>query len=519
MSMTLETFKSTFYQYIKTSQSEDIEKLVSNDLASTFPDLAETHKPNLKMLADVLHEAATTLAAKLPTLLAPRTNEASALNEQLPPTEQMDVSKLTDAGWLAKTAYTTVAAIQTDWLKSTPLGTFQEVILERPEKANEWCESFKQYVEDSDKLALTVAGHLADREVLDPLRQKVKSAAPKVVETPTIPPGQQAVRDAGSGLAQVLGNPQTKKNVLTWLKSVSSGASSETQKDVLAVFNAQVIKDATVLEAVLKVTTLSRSEIQSMPAFKFLPPFKANQLLDTYRPDEEIERQKQIAADKAVGEQFLSSSYRLINPLLAAFDFLKVDPSLHTSGGYDYEPIKDNLLKAWKRIAVERKYAVQQDVEGWDYDAIANTYKNITAIQRSWENFDKPEIPGGVVARGDSAVMYTAYPVLDPRKNNYKDGEVTVSGTITWPGIMSTTVGDPKQHGFIQAKTVIWCFNVDSVNAGRSIGSINPSEQEVTFPLGVKVVLQKLIVRVNDKTIQQGDFGSVAELIAFAKLV
>jgi hypothetical protein len=34
MSMTLETFKSTFYQYIKTSQSEDIEKLVSNDLAS-----------------------------------------------------------------------------------------------------------------------------------------------------------------------------------------------------------------------------------------------------------------------------------------------------------------------------------------------------------------------------------------------------------------------------------------------------------------------------------------------------
>lgn len=519
MSMSLESFKATFYKYITTSQSEDIEKLVSDDLAGTFPNLQQTHKPNLKMLADVLHESATTLAGKLPGLLVPRTNEASELNEKLPPSEQMDVSKLTDAGWLAKTAYTTVAAIQTDWLKSTPLGTFQEVILERPEKAKEWCESFKGYVEDNDKLALMIAGQLADREVLDPLRQKVKSAAPKVTETPSLPPGQQAVRNAGSGLAQALGNAQTKKDVLTWLRSVASGASSDTQRDVLAVFNAQIIKDATVLEAVLKVTTLSRSELQSMPAFKFMPPFKANQLLDTYRPDPEIERQKQIAADKAVGEQFLSSGYRLINPLLAAFDSLKVDPSLHRGGGYDYEPIKEKLLKEWKRIAVERKYAVQEDVEGWDYEAIANTYKNITAIQRSWDNFDTPEIPGGVLSRGDTAVMYTAYPVLDPRKSNYKDGEVAVSATITWPGIMSTTVGDPKQHSFIQAKTVIWRFNVDTVNAGRSIGTINPSEQEVTFPLGVKVVLQKLVVRVNDKTIQQGDFGDVAEVIAFAKLV
>jgi hypothetical protein len=288
---------------------------------------------------------------------------------------------------------------------------------------------------------------------------------------------------------------------------------------VLAVFYAQVLKEGKVLEAVLRVTSLSRSEIQSMPAFAFIPKFAANSLLDKYRPDEEIERQKQLAADKAVGEQFLSSGYRLINPLLAAFDALKIDPTSHKGEGFDYDSIKVDLLKQWKKIAVDRKYANTEDVDSWDYESMASTYKNITAIQRSWEKFEKPEIPGGVVARGDSAVMYTAYPILDPHKNNYKDGEVSVSGTITWPGIMSTTVGDPKSHSFITAKTVIWRFNVDPQNAGRSLGSINPSEQEVTFPLGVKVVLQKLIVRVNDKTIQQGEFGSVAELIAFAKLV
>ena len=112
MSVTLEEFKNTFHEFIKGTPSEDLELLVADDLADKFPDLEESHKPNLKMLADVLHEAAMVLAGKLPTLLKPRTDEAVRLNEKLPPTDKENVALLSDPGWLAKTAYNAVCGKQ-----------------------------------------------------------------------------------------------------------------------------------------------------------------------------------------------------------------------------------------------------------------------------------------------------------------------------------------------------------------------------------------------------------------------
>ena len=521
MSVTLEEFKNIFHEYIKRTLTADLETLVADDLADQFPGLDESHKPNLKMLADVLHEAALVVAGKLPELLKPRVEEATALNKQLPPTDQGDVAELSDAGWLAKTAYNVVAGMQTEWLSQTPLGTFQEVILERPDKTLEWCEQFKAYAADNDAFTLMAAGQWVDRDLLEPLRQKVKQLPVSGGEATVMPSGRQKLRDArGRGaIAGELAGAPVKKEVLAWVTGIKSGASSEECADLMDLFTSQAIKDASILEAVMKCTPLTREQIMVMPAYLALPAFRAKKLLDQYRPDEEEERAKQKQADKAEGEQFLSSGYRIINPLLAAFDALHVDPSVHRAGDYDYTPIKDKLLENWKRIAVERKYSDEGSAELWDEVLMADTYRKIRAIQRAWDDYEMPVIDGGTVVRGDTVAMYSAYPVMDPRKNAYPDGVVKVSGSITWPGIMSTTVGEPKSHGFVQAKTVIWRFSVDPKHAGRSIGSINPSEQEVTFPLGVSVVLDHLIVRVNDKTIEQGEFGAVAEVIAFAKLV
>jgi hypothetical protein len=59
--------------------------------------------------------------------------------------------------------------------------------------------------------------------------EKAKPANPEAIETPALPPGQQAVREAGGDLAKALAIPPTKKDVLSWLSSVSSGTSTETQ--------------------------------------------------------------------------------------------------------------------------------------------------------------------------------------------------------------------------------------------------------------------------------------------------
>lgn len=286
-----------------------------------------------------------------------------------------------------------------------------------------------------------------------------------------------------------------------------------------AVPGITAFNDLPSLEEFLKTTALSREAVQKLLKSANLPKFRMMNLLDKYKPDFEIERGKRVADDKARGEQYLTSGYRRINPLLAAFDALNVDPSVHTGEGYDYLAIKDRLLEQWKKIAIDRRYADEGTVDSWDEATMADVYKDITAIQRSWNEFEMPNIPGGTVARGDSEMIYGAYPTLDAQKRGYPDGMIQVAETLTWPGIMSTTVGDPKSHGFIMAKKVIWRFSVDAEHAGRKLGANNPSEEEVTFPLGVKVMLESLLVRVKDKTLQEGEYGSHAEVIAFARLV
>jgi len=144
----------------------------------------------------------------------------------------------------------------------------------------------------------------------------------------------------------------------------------------------------------------------------------------------------------------------------------------------------------------------------------------IRSMARVWDKYEMPEVPNGALTRGDIGPhLYGKYSVLDPRKMKYKDGENSVSLDITWPGVMSTTIGNPKDHNFVQKKTFIWRFTVGKKHSGRSIGTINPSEQEVTFPVGSKIHIDKLIVRLNDKSFREAEFGNNAEVIAIARFL
>ncbi len=116
MSMTLEEFKRAFSAYVKDTSDANIAALVEDGLKQRFAGLDPQHAPNLKMLADVLHEAAKSLAAKLPAMIKPQTDEASAINAGLRDKDKADLSPLSNQGWQAKTAYVVVEALQSDWL-------------------------------------------------------------------------------------------------------------------------------------------------------------------------------------------------------------------------------------------------------------------------------------------------------------------------------------------------------------------------------------------------------------------
>ena len=93
-----------------------------------------------------------------------------------------------------------------------------------------------------------------------------------------------------------------------------------------------------------------------------------------------------------------------------------------------------------------------------------------------------------------------------------------MSISLTWPGVMSTTLGKPTEHNYVQSKSFVWSFTPGTPCVGRIIGDINPSEQEITFPVGVSVKIKKLIIRKVDKTLKAGEFGDKAEIIAVADL-
>ncbi len=371
------------------------------------------------------------------------------------------------------------------------------------------------------------------REVLESIRdgtppaegisEAAAAAGPAATAEPAavaaLSEGQASVRQAiaEGNLAAELAKPDVKAKAIRWVKGMGSPGAEEVA-DLLAMFRADVIADADLLEAVLKHTAITREEAEATASFKKLPAFKRKQILDKYRMSPEAAAKLVEDEDKAKGERFLSSEYRIVNPLLAALEELGVDPAVHQSPDYDYRPIEARLIQVWKRIAIARGSS-PVTVETWDGDNLKETYGVVRSMARVWDKYEVPDIPGGAVTRGDTgAFMYAAYPFLDPKTQGYPDGELAFSKTITWPGVMSTTVGDPKDHNFIQAKSFIWKLQARAPHKGRIIGSINPAEQEVTFPVGSKVIIEKLIVRVHDKTLHAAEFGSVADVIALARL-
>jgi hypothetical protein len=350
-----------------------------------------------------------------------------------------------------------------------------------------------------------------------------------------LPEGHRAVRQ---GLVQ--GDFATRvtdktfvAQVQKWIKELGDEPSIEAKEDLIGMFKADIVEGVTnpgskdlmftLLDQALKHSRpdqVSREEVEGMGSFKAMPGHRRTQILNKHRETEEQAAARKIEEDKGRGETYLSSGYRMINPLLAAFDALGVDPSNHRDPEYNFNSIQDKVLEKWREIAVQRNMADQGMADTWDRKALHDTYENVRAMARVWDKFTVPEIPGGVVARGDIARhLYGNYPALDPSKNGLGDGEHAVSVQITWPGIMSTTLGDPKSHNFIQAKSFIWRFSVADGHPGRIIGANNPSEQEVTFPVGVKVSISKLIIRTGeDKSLKSSEFGSTAEVIAYATL-
>jgi hypothetical protein len=184
--------------------------------------------------------------------------------------------------------------------------------------------------------------------------------------------------------------------------------------------------------------------------------------------------------------------------------------------GYDYSSHMPALLDNWKKHASDRGVT---GTELWAASDLASAFKFIESMSQAWNYFPEPEIPDNTVSRGDVVAHLIAnYAALDPADKGWVEGENNVNISLVWPGVMSTTVGDPITHSYIAAKSFQWKFTTSTPTTGRVIGDINPSEQEVSFPPGARVNISKIIYRPEDKSLRAGEFGAKAEIIAIATL-
>ena len=210
--------------------------------------------------------------------------------------------------------------------------------------------------------------------------------------------------------------------------------------------------------------------------------------------------EEQKRQDLAAGENYLSADYRRINPLLAALDNAGFTPAQIRDPELSLGDREREVLANWQKTAVKRQYAVQTEVDAWNAEELRNTLKLVQQIHRAWTDFGKPSQHREKLIRGDSENIYSSIPELDPATYQEKPGDYTIDKKIVWPTIMSTTYGDPKTHSFVSKKTVVWELTVEDPNLGRVLGGNNPSEEEVTFPVGTKLNINKVQLRSADTT-------------------
>ncbi|MFD9118733.1 hypothetical protein ACFU6M_07305 [Streptomyces bottropensis] len=242
-------------------------------------------------------------------------------------------------------------------------------------------------------------------------------------------------------------------------------------------------------------------------------------------PEEQAKQQaeKQKKDDLGRGGLYVSSGYRIINPLLTAFERMGYTPAQVRDANFNFSGQTDVALETWKQVAMERG-ATEEVTESWNMEDLGKWHEHARGIHRVWNHFRHAVIPDNTVVRGDSAQIFSSFDgILDPEdlERYPSGGYYTVGKTISWPGILSTTVGRAIEHNFVKDKSVIWKFDVrEQGHPGRELGSENQSEAEVTFPVSTRIKIKGVLVRKGSFAQElTGEFGGNAKVIVFADIL
>lgn len=200
-----------------------------------------------------------------------------------------------------------------------------------------------------------------------------------------------------------------------------------------------------------------------------------------------------------------TGNYKARNAVISTLTkYELIDACLEEGWDIDNYRYKDNALKYFKDTYNIMTYSTVDDSES--IYCFRDYFEQALPIIKGFKQlgYGDPKLIGIKVNRGDSANILDSMD-LSKGLNALTDGEsYPYVREVKFRGVISTTKGDnPSQNSYARHAAVIWILKIGENHHGFDFHELikegYPSEGEITFPMGVRVKIEKVVIHRQEK--------------------
>jgi len=276
------------------------------------------------------------------------------------------------------------------------------------------------------------------------------------------------------------------------------------------VYNESKINDVSYASYLKIILDSSESKIKTQEAVISTPkevlPQPEKSVPDTIKTEKSDEEKRKLKIKAAKdASQHTTGNYKARNALisiLTKYDLL--DNSLDPHWSIYKVPEKDKILLEFKKLyfIITKLSLCEDEVEDRFQDLLEQSLPIIKGFKDLGQG--ESELEGIPVNRGDSEGILISMG-LNEKADKLQDGiQTSVSWEAKFPGATSTAKGHEfSKNQYAKNSTVIWMLTIGKSHHGfdfkQLVGEGFGAEEEITFPMGVKVKIDSIKTTRDEK--------------------